>query len=428
VTVQTSAATFNLRLIERTERGPLLEFKAVDEVGTVWNQASRVGAGASGGSVALQTTPPTDVLLLDVPLLRDADESASSAFVYAAAYPLFTSGYAPWPGARLYLGTDGEALRASIGLPDRSVVGTVVTPPVAWGIALSGDTRFRGYFVDSLSRLVVQLPADQSLSSCTFDELLDGTTNAALVGREIVKFMNATSLGGGQWALTGLLRGVKGTEHWAKYAQLTRPPDGESAGIPYRLGADGLTRTPVYGHWVGEPFVLLDPVALTGLSAAGLLFATTRYKAITAAQPSDTGSVRTTVLRGFSKIIPPPVQLSAAKAASGDITFMWVRRGRVNAKWQDLMDVPLGEAVESYAIEIQYDSTKKKIYIVTGQQSFTWTAAMQAADGATLTGNEVKFRILQIPSDVVGGYDAATDPAYWSELVRWDFDNPFSEG
>jgi hypothetical protein len=76
-----------------------------------------------------------------------------------------------------------------------------------------------------------------------------------------------------------------------------------------------------------------------------------------------------------------PVHLTARLGGSGDLAIDWIRRTRIDGDgWpEDDGDVPLGETVEKYRVEIR-DGGLVRAWNVTGATSATYTAAQQAAD------------------------------------------------
>jgi len=88
---------------------------------------------------------------------------------------------------------------------------------------------------------------------------------------------------------------------------------------------------------------------------------------------------------------------------SGDFTIRWTRRSRALAadSWGGL-EVPLGEELEAYEVEILDGATVKRV-LSTDTTSVIFAAAQQASDwGAPLeTGDTLTIRIFQL-SALVG--------------------------
>ncbi len=231
----------------------------------------------------------------------------------------------PWlaDGARAYvaLGRDDGSDRPLPLLLERAggtepigpsapaaALGTVEVPPAGTGALL----------FDRTSRLVVALPPAADLMDADADRLSAGA-NAALVGDEIVQWARAEPLGGGRWALTGLLRGRRGTE-----------------------AAIGTARA-------GDRFVALDAATLQPLpaDAGGAL----RVLAVPAGRDAAVAEAGATI--GVGGPLPlSPVHPSARERADGGLLLGWVRRSRAGWAWRDGADAPLAEERERYLVTL----------------------------------------------------------------------------
>ena len=87
----------------------------------------------------------------------------------------------------------------------------------------------------------------------------------------------------------------------------------------------------------------------------------------------------------------------------GDLTIRWTRRSRALAadSWGGL-EVPLGEELEAYEVEILDGATVKRVLSVTNTSAL-YTAAQQTADWGALLGpgDTLDIRIFQL-SALVG--------------------------
>lgn len=189
----------------------------------------------------------------------------------------------------------------------KSVLGSVTESP-------GGGTS---ELIDTANALTVQLlDGDQWLTSCDDDALIAGA-NLALVGSELVQFGAAEPLGRGAFRLSRLLRGRGGTE-WG-----------------------------MSSHAVGEPFVLIDPATLREVPAPDWSIG----NEMVARQSAQQGGVSASLVITGDRVKPwSPVDLQAAPMADGGVQVSWTRRSRVRCPWLDEVDVPLGEAVEQYAV------------------------------------------------------------------------------
>jgi hypothetical protein len=152
------------------------------------------------------------------------------------------------------------------------------------------------------------------------DAGLDAGLNLALIGEELIQFGEAEPLGGNRWRLKHLWRGRRGTE------------DATGAAA------------------AGDRFVLIDPATLATRDAiAGIGTAV----AVLGTAPSDGDGVEAqAVLTGASVLPLAPVHLRIETGAEGAAMLRWTRRSRAGWRWQDGVDVPLGEEAERYRVRI----------------------------------------------------------------------------
>jgi hypothetical protein len=71
-----------------------------------------------------------------------------------------------------------------------------------------------------------------------------------------------------------------------------------------------------------------------------------------------------------------------AQPVAGDLALSWIRRTRIDGDSWEGIEVPLGEAVESYLLRAS-DAGGVKREVTLGAPAFTYTGAMQASDGIT---------------------------------------------
>lgn len=295
-------------------------------------------AGAHSGAIVRQADAPhgaTQLIVADLPPLRDG--VASAPLLVAA------SGGAGWRSAALFVMRDGgEAVPAgrSVG---RAVMGAVegVLPPGSWALE------------DRDHALTVALLAEDMDLGDADEVALGQGANLCLVGRELVQFGSAEPLGGANWRLSRLRRGLRGTE-WAMAA-----------------------------HEEGEPFLLIEeerlaePLATLGLG--GEVGGTLRVAALGLGDAEAVDAM--TQISGEALIPPAPVHVTAM-AQDGGVVLRWVRRSRAGWRWINGADVPLAEESERYAVRL-LDGTTVLRSAEAVVPEWTYTAAMIAADGAS---------------------------------------------
>lgn len=295
----------------------------------------------------------TTTYLLDIAGLTDA--TAVAGFYAAAAGALDG-----WKNAMLYQSLDGGSTYDRFLLLDAyTIMGTVALATASaqhdtWDDATTIDvTLLRG-----------------SVAGAGDLSVINGA-NIALVGDEILQFGVVTALGGLSYRLSHLLRGRRGTE-WA-------------------VGA----------HGTNEKFVLLNTAyhadeAVTDLGRYDHWKMVANGQLITAV--SDI-SFRNTgeALRPFS-----PVHLKGTRNTAGDLTITWVRRSRLGHTLMSNQDIPLGEDVEKFEVDILSGTTVVRT-LTAATPTITYLASDQVTDlGAASTA--IAMSIYQISAQVGRGH------------------------
>ncbi len=363
VVVATGAdgSTFRLRLVQRTDAYPLLQFAAVLDDSSVL-----IDEGITSADYTPSTTvaAPVETLieLMDIPILRDTDNAAG---FYVAAKGADT----PWSGANVYGSADDVTYAYGVTVGESAVFGDCTTTLGDW----TGPRVF-----DETNSVTVDVGAG-TLSSVTRDQILnDQAANALLVGSEILQFRTATLQGAGIYKLTGLLRGCRGTE-WAMVA-----------------------------HVADERCVLLQTAGIRRMSTLTANLGLSRYyKGVTlggsvSAVDGEAFTDNGVALKPFS-----PVDLRASRDGSDNITFTWQRRTRLGVRMTGTLgiSVPLGEDSESYSLDVYSDGTFTTVLrtLTASSPTVDYSAALQTADGLT-PGDPVYVRVYQLSALVNRGY------------------------
>lgn len=312
-----------------------------------------------------------------------------------------------WPGATIY--TDDA--------PDTRPGVSEVEVDQWSAAAVMGQLLINGYTstnyltnrmygaIDEDSEIYVYLNStNHVLESITPDELWNGK-NAAVIGGEIVQFMNAEIQGDGSYKLTRFLRGRLDTEDFAT------------------------THLPL------EEFMLLDEAtALFANTSAGLEDKVLRFWGITYGNTFadlntyDADGNVTVSQTNFDELtytnrrLRPfrPVQIAGTRDGSNNLTITWRRQDRyVNGLIYEGTDVPITEDITlDYAWEmdiykvIDYDhylnedepgdfvKTVQIALMPDASNSYEYTAAAQTTDGIT-PGDKVYIELYQM-SALVG--------------------------
>lgn len=309
---------------------------------------------------------PPEAVLMDLPQLGE-DQPAHRPFAAAHAVP--------WPGEMAVFRsptTDGFDLLTSLSA--RARIGTLNSD--LWPGPISRFDLGNVLIVDLLSG---------TLESVTDLTLLSGANALAIENSpgawEIVQAGSAELIAPGRYRLTRLLRGQRGTE-----GAMGNPA---SAGARVVVLDAGLASLPIAEADLGIPW---------------------NWRIGPASRPS---SDETYVAQGFT---PGGVGLRPFSVAHvhqpwrrprnpGDLVIRWTRRSRALAadSWGGL-EVPLGEELEAYEVEILAGAAVKRV-LSTTTTSVTYSAAYQVADWGALLGpgDTLTIRLFQLSARVGRG-------------------------
>lgn len=322
-----------------------------------------IGLAQDDYSDVTVVTAQAELYFLDLPILPGSPSPLSG---YVAA------SQTPWPGTLSLFSSpedSGFELRAQIPAP--SIIGRV-TNDIAEGVV--------GVF-DYGNALTVTLNAGQ-LSSISDVQVFAGQNAAAIAigdGRwEVLQFKSATLVGPNTYELTGLLRGQAGTDSDMQPVI--------AAGTAFVLLDEQITPVAVTADEIGLPYQWTYGPAHRDLSDA-------TYKLV---EHSFAGV-------GLRPLSPVHVR---AERSGGDVVLTWLRRTRIGGDNWDSLDVPLGEDLERYEIDV-LDGSEVKRTISTDVPSAIYTAAEQTADfGAPQSA--ITIRVYQISASYGRGGAATT--------------------
>lgn len=354
-----------LRITTRKDQQMFLDLECVlDDVGAL-ESAAITDTGYI--SVSEPTRVPGTVWeAMDIPILRDADNA--SGFYLAATPESISYPTDQWRGAVAAASWGGVDYAHLQTLLDAAVLGRCTTVLPSW----SGGAVF-----DEASTLTVRVWGQ--LASSTRDAmLLDDTVNALLAGSEIVRFRHAELLDSDvpanvyTYRLSSLLRGQRGTE-WA-------------------MG----------GHVASERCVLLNTRLRRQATQPNEVYIPVQLKVLTSGKLLSSVEPRTftdtsVALKPFS-----PAGLRGLVDAEG-VHLSWQRRTRLAYRYGGIAPVvPLGEATESYRLQIWRGAALLRTATPT-TAVFLYTPAMRAADG--LAGGELlRFGVAQMSASAGAGY------------------------
>jgi hypothetical protein len=309
--------------------------------------------------------------LLDLPCLQDAD---SDPGFYVACQRVGGM----WKGATFYKSNDGGASWATLfSLLSETTMGTILNAVPA-SQALTWD--------DS-TQIIVNVPSSSySFESVSDDALLAGA-NAACMGSdgrwEIIQFANAAQATPTQWILSRLLRGRRGTEHVLGSSR---------AGDQFVMVSDGT---------IGR--VVLQ---------ASEIGAARTYRGTSVGASFSSGVIETFTGHGQALVCFSPVDVKAQRITDGDIVISWFRRSRLGRTLMSGVDIPLGETIESFSVDILSPDSPSSPEIVlrtlnvTNAEQVLYTVAMQEIDFGSTPISSLKCAVYQLSSIVGRGTPA----------------------
>jgi hypothetical protein len=212
---------------------------------------------------------------------------------------------------------------------------------------------------------VALLASDMVLGSVDESGLAQGR-NLCLIGQELVQFEVAVQTGAATWRLSGLRRGLRGSE-WAMAA----------------------------GHGEGASFLLVEQDRLAAVPV-GALAGTGGALTVLAIGIGDAEPAEAMVaVRGEAMVPPAPVHGRVMADGAGGLAISWVRRSRIGWVWRDGVETPLGEEVERYGIAVMAGDVAVRTVETVGP-TWRYEAAMIAVDAAVVAGEGRHLAIWQI--------------------------------
>lgn len=337
----------------------LLEVTCVEAGG----EDAIAGSGALAQIPQISTNIPVVIgysqgLGIDPPVRSASDQGIRG---YLAIHGYDAPG---WPGASVYISTDGTSY---------DFTGTQYQEATVGGVALAIPSA--DYTVwDETTTFSVVLKTN-SLQSVSALEVLNGK-NWALVGREVIGFRNAVLTGPKTYTISGLARGRSGTEQMV-----------------------GL-------HTTNELFTLLDDSLFRFTLDASERAKILKVKVVTIGSTLDQTDAVDVQWISTNTIPWTPIHCKLLKTGA-DYQFSWAERARFNNTLQGGVQSPRDPDWGGSSIII-YESdgvTVKKTYQTTGQV-FTYTSAMQTSDfGAPQS--TLKGGIAQYSQTYGAGYPVA---------------------
>lgn len=337
ITVNLRGVTHKIRITQTDLGNPgILKCAGVAEKASHYTSTATGIAGQSSNQT-LGLSGPTNLVLLDIPILRDQDND-SGFYAAAGGY------YSGWPGGVLMKSVDGgQSYTQVASLVNETTIGYLTATPT------TGDYTV----IDTENTINVKLYNSNTLSSVTEIAMLNGA-NAAAIGVDgrwvIIKFQTATLEGDGSYTLSNIIWGYKGTE--------------------YNLSSLAS----------GDTFVLLSQSSMIRTAANDDEIGSERhYKAVTFGKNIATASEIAFTNNAESLEPYAPTHIVGVRDGSSNLTVTWHRRTRLGGEWRDLVGASLSEDSEAYEIDFTVGGT---IVTKTGitSETYSYTAAAQTTD------------------------------------------------
>lgn len=400
--------TYRVRVTEKRESGNLIAWQGID-VDAAAFEPTGTAAPVNPSTQVVRTPGVTHAVAADLPPLLESDFGCTG--YYGAGAPLTAAG---WPGAAIYRLPDGGSTYApEITLRTAAVIGGAISVLGTHGFPGFTDERYRGYYSDHVNTVDVAL-TNGTLSSCTYAEFMN-LQNVALLGNEIIAFKEATLISTGVYRLSVLLRGLQGTEWFARLNPASQIANTVQMSDGTVLEFHAST---VEGHRVGDVFLLLTPSVHRFIPSSATTPIGGRVRGITTGAALDSAS-DVYMPQTWASIVPPhPSHLRAWKSGTDELTVDFAPRGYVGGAWESGHDVPI-PADQQYLI-----TTGAASHFVTGEPPFV-IVDPQFTAWAAEHGNVLDIRVAavarQFPSSVTpvfnqsGGWRVNGNPA----LIRY---------
>jgi hypothetical protein len=341
-----------------------LECQAKQHRETVYTSTA---AGASG-QIPKPTTIPSIANpiagIFDMPTITDANNAAGYSAVMASLSD-------SWVGGDLFRTLDNQASWQNVASFGFSAV---------WGICTTVLGAHGGHVIDEGSELIVK-PYNGEFASVTETQFLNEETLIVygVPGRfEIIGYKTAVDNMDGTYTLSYLMRGRRGTEQY--------------------------TGT----HAVNDYFALISSSKFIGATTASLDTLIIN-RAVTVGREIDSASNINLTYAGVNLTPLSPVDAFGVRDSSDNLTGYFTRRTRLNDGLSILdqiyAGVPIGEAAESYEIDIM-DGDDVKRMIPATSETFEYSAADQITDFGS-EQSSVLVNIYQISAAVGRGYVGA---------------------
>lgn len=342
------------------------------ELGTL--NASLLANGPDG--FIAQTIPQpnqTKFVMIDAPFMIDEVDPGNSRILNQMVAQRSSSSLS-WDGAIIQKAPDGE------NYTDWHFYESTQEGEIGLVTSALGETR-TWTVVDTVNTVNVSFRDDLVLTSVSDADFFAGKNNF-MIGKEFIRARDVTDLGNGEWTLSHLLRGLRGTE----YAVAER-----------RWSTAG-----TFDHTKWEYAFYLGDVADSNKADAKSLPLTDLnlqyyYKAISIGGLVDTGEEKIFTNTGNSHRPYAPASIAGTKSGN-DWSITWLRRNRIGGELHDFSDVPLTDP-DIYEVDVMSEDGATVVRTITT----TASAAGSVISGSTCTYKEADMQT-DFENPVANGY------------------------
>lgn len=318
----------------------------------------------------IATGSVTYAFLYDTPLLTDT-QTDNTGF-----YALIAGARAGWSGGTLAVDLASSGSADAFG-----VTNTSGDSGSNWVTVASNDLAIlNGFCMNKLATgtmlirdwesYIVASFTNRSAALYSYDEdtLLTNPYNLVFVGNELIQYAHAEDLGNGMWKLTGLMRGLRGTDYY-----MSRHAAGERL-VKVRYEAM---------QWVAHDDTYLDQVG--------------KYRAYGFDGSVEDVSTFLFTNTGKSKYPWSPL-LRYSDRVSDNLYLSWLPRARLSGNLQDGIEVGNGQPFDKYVVEVLDESDDVvRTVALTSTREWTYTSAMQVSDFGSAQ-SEVRLNVYQVGS------------------------------